>query len=66
MTTEPTENEQHRRARYRINISTSVKGVITFDCTVDAEGFDMEAVLDMSDTLVARLKARYPLGGGTV
>ena len=47
--------------RYRINVSTSVKGVKTFDCTVDGLGFSMEEVLAESDKLVAELQKRYPI-----
>ncbi|MAH48466.1 hypothetical protein CMI37_21755 [Candidatus Pacearchaeota archaeon] len=46
--------------RYRINVSTSTKGIQTFECTVDAEGFEMDDVLDMSDSLVDELTKRYP------
>ncbi len=46
--------------RYRVNISTSVKGVKTYDCTVDIEGGTMEEVLTESDKLVAQLDRRYP------
>ena len=46
--------------RYRINVSTSVKGVKTYDCTVDIEGADMAEVLAESDKLVAALDTRYP------
>jgi hypothetical protein len=35
-----TTNEQNRRLRYRVNVSTSVKGIRTWDCTVDGE-FEM-------------------------
>ena len=50
-----------RSLRYRVNVSTSVKGVKTWECTTDAEGFDMDEVLALSDTLVAKLQARYPI-----
>ena len=50
-----------RSVRYRINISTSVKGVKTWECTIDATGFDMDAVLVQSDALVEELEKRYPL-----
>lgn len=50
-------------ARYRANIPTSVKGVKTWDCTVDAEGFSMEEVLEESDKLVPALEVRYPPEG---
>ena len=47
--------------RYRVNISTSVKGVKTWDCTVDGDGMTMEAVLSDSDKLVKELETRYPI-----
>ncbi len=46
--------------RYRVNISTSVKGIKTYDCTVDITGADMAEVLKESDALVAELDKRYP------
>ncbi len=46
--------------RYRVNISTSVKGIKTYDCTVDMEGATMEEVLAASDKLVQELDTRYP------
>lgn len=46
--------------RYRVNVSMSVKGVMTFDCTVEGEEYEMNDVLRKSDELVAQLKARYP------
>ena len=49
--------------RYRVNISTSVKGVKTWDCTVDSEGSSMEEVLEESDKLVRALEVRYPPEG---
>ena len=52
--------EKEASKRYRINISTSVKGVKTYDCTVDMEGFTMEETLAESDKLVAELDKRYP------
>ena len=52
--------EATQSVRYRINVSTSVKGVATFDCTVDMEGFSMADVLKESDVLVAELRHRYP------
>jgi hypothetical protein len=49
-----------RELRYRINISTSVKGVKTFECTVDGTGYTDDEILALSDTLVKKLEARYP------
>ena len=46
--------------RYRVAISTSVKGVKIYDCTVDIQGSDMQEVLRASDELVAELDTRYP------
>jgi hypothetical protein len=49
--------------RYRINVSTSVKGVKTYDCTVDSEAvgvLSLEEALIESDKLVAELDRRYP------
>ena len=51
--------------RYRVNISTSVKGVKSYDCTVeitsDCPPLNMGTViLEESDTLVAELDKRYP------
>ena len=53
--------------RVRINVSTSVKGVKTYDCTVEVHGNPSEnpmidTALSMSDNLVARLDERYPAG----
>jgi len=47
--------------RYRVNVSTSVKGVKTWDCTVDGEGYEMDEILDRSDELVGKLEQRYPI-----
>ena len=52
-----------RKIRYRIAISTSVRGIKTFDCTVDAEGLTQQEILKRSDDLVKELDARYPAGG---
>ena len=46
--------------RYRVNTSVSVKGIITWDCTCDGEGFTQEEILAESDKLVEALKLRYP------
>ncbi len=53
--------EIQKSCRFRVNITTSVKGIKTWDCTVDAEGYLMGEVLEMSDTLVAKLEERYPI-----
>ncbi len=53
--------EVQKSIRYRVNISTSVKGVKTWDCTVDGEEYKMMDVLAASDMLVAELEKRYPI-----
>jgi len=45
--------------RYRVNISTSVKGIKTYDCTVEIQGASMDETLLESDKLVAELDKRY-------
>ena len=52
--------EETKSVRYRVNVSTSVKGIKTYECTVDMAGFTMDWVLDASDGLVAELDKRYP------
>lgn len=52
--------EQEKVIRYRVNISTSVKGIKTYDCTIDITGGTEEEVLERSDALVAELDKRYP------
>ena len=57
------------RWRYRVGVSTSVKGVKTYDCTVEAVDGDDDTVtpddvLRRSDELVAALDKRYPPAGG--
>ena len=53
--------EIQKSIRRRINISTSVKGVKTWDATVDYENGTLEEVLAESDNLVAELEKRYPV-----
>ena len=52
--------EENKSLRYRVNISTSVKGIKTWDCTVDGTGFDKAKILSESDELVEALEKRYP------
>ena len=53
--------EIQKSIRYRVNVSTSVKGVKTWDCTVDAENIGLVVTLKLSDELVAELEKRYPI-----
>ena len=48
--------------RQRVGVSTSVKGVKTYDCTVEITGDDVhqDEVLRRSDALVSQLDRRYP------
>ncbi len=52
--------EVTKSKRYRVSISTSVKGIKTYDCTVDMTESTMEEVLSESDKLVTELDKRYP------
>ena len=47
--------------RYRVNVKNSTKGVVTFDSTVEGEGFTQDEILERSDALVQALQKRYPL-----
>ena len=49
--------------RIRINTSTSVKGIITFDCTIEGIGWTQEEILTQHDMLMSQLKSRYPAQG---
>lgn len=46
--------------RYRVNVSTSVKGIKTWEVTVDGTEYTKEEILKESDALVAELEKRYP------
>ena len=48
------------KIRRRINVGVSVKGVKTFDCTVEGDNITLEALLTESDKLVKALDTRYP------
>lgn len=61
--------------RYRVNVSTSVKGIKSFDCTVEITADNQEdplvpeqiraVILQESDELVAGLDKRYKQEGGS-
>jgi len=51
---------EEKSLRYRINISTSVKGVKTWECTCDGVGWTDDEILEKSDELVKKLETRYP------
>lgn len=52
--------EAERSLRYRVNISISVKGIKTWECTVDGTGYTEAEILEKSDSLVKQLEKRYP------
>ena len=52
--------EATHKSRRRINISTSVKGIKTYDATVELLDSTNEEVPAESDKLVAELEKRYP------
>jgi hypothetical protein len=52
---------EQRNLRYRVNVSISVKGIKTWDCTVDGEGWTQEELLEKSANLVEALEKKYPL-----
>ena len=53
-----------RIKRVRVNLSTSVKGVVSFDCTVeitdDAEELTWQTVAAEAEECLAHLQAKYP------
>ena len=57
---EITVHEQAPSTRVRINVSRSVKGVFTFDCTIEGTNIPQEEVLRRSDALRKQLEERYP------
>jgi len=51
--------------RQRVGVSTSVKGIKTYDCTIEITDVDMSGaamleLLSKSDFLVKELDKRYP------
>jgi hypothetical protein len=62
--------EVQKSVRVRINVSRSVKGVVTPEVTVELTGPERwgdnsisQEALARSDALVAALEERYPVGG---
>jgi len=53
--------ENDTKYRMRVNVSQSVKGILTFDCTVEIETTDgnVFAVYDKSKELVKLLESKY-------
>ncbi len=55
--------EETYKKRIRIEISTSVKGVKTYSCTIEMLDKEMSEVLSESDRLIKELDLRYPNNG---
>ena len=53
--------ENQYKKRIRIEVSTSVKGVKTYSCTIELVDSTNEEVLAESDALVQQLDIRYPV-----
>ena len=47
--------------RHRVKVGISVKGIKTWECTVDGTEYSMDVILAKSDALVAELEKRYPV-----
>ena len=52
--------EETKRLRRRTNISTSVKGIKTFDVIVETEGYTEAEHLTELDSLVCQMEKRCP------
>ena len=52
--------EASYKSRHRIEVSTSVKGIHTYSCTVELVDATREQVLEESAKLTAALDAKYP------
>ncbi len=52
--------EENYKKRTRIEVSTSVKGVKTYSCTIELIDKEPDLVLAESDYLVKALDSRYP------
>ena len=54
---------ESKTMRVRVNVDISVKGVRTWSCTCEGEGYTQEHILRESDRLVKSLEQRYPPTG---
>ena len=55
-----TASEVTESVRRRINVTRGMTGNISFETTVETEGYTLEETLTMSDELVKALTERYP------
>ena len=53
---------ESKTMRIRVNVDISVKGVRTWSCTCEGEGYTQEYILRESDRLVRALEQKYPVG----
>ena len=53
--------EMTRKVRTRVNVSTTAKGIKTYDCTVESDELPQSQILLASDLLVFELEARYSI-----
>ena len=56
------EAEERRPPRFRVNVSTTSKGLPSIDVTVDGQdsGADRDWVMEQVDMMVGRMMAKYP------
>ena len=47
--------------RYRVQIARGMKGSVSFEATVDGEGYTQKEILDKSNKLVSELESKYPI-----
>ena len=55
--------EVEKSLRHRVSISRGMKGNVSFEATVEGTGYTQDEILAKSDSLVAELELRYPIGG---
>lgn len=53
--------ELQKSIRRRTNVTSTTKGLLTFDATVETENMTEEEHLSHLDSLIATMKSRYPL-----
>jgi hypothetical protein len=50
----------NKSIRRRVKVTSTTKGVKSWECTVDGEGYTEEEILAASDSLVKKLDEKYP------
>lgn len=56
----PSINDPTATVRYRFNRATTTKGVESWDCTAETNGFPLDMALNLSDQVVSAMRARHP------